>query len=117
MVAKDKVVRGIIGVNDWERKERQDVLVNLVLYADLRQAGRDDDLTATVNYRSVAKMVIAHVETSSRFTLEALATDVAKLCLTMSGVNRVRVRLEKPGAVRFARTVAVEIERGREDFA
>ena len=107
----DLLTRGIVGVNDWERKDKQDILVNITLCADLRPAGRSDNIEDSVNYRTVAKQVIAHVESSSRFTLEALSEDVAQLCLSMAGVTRVRVRIEKPGAVRFARSVGVEIER------
>lgn len=107
----DLLTRGIVGVNDWERKDKQDILVNITLCADLRPAGRSDNIEDSVNYRTVAKQVIAYVESSSRFTLEALSEDVARLCLSMPGVTRARVRIEKPGAVRFARSVGVEIER------
>jgi len=107
----DLRARTIIGVNDWEREERQEVVINLSLSVDLRRAGETDDLKLSVNYRSVAKAVIEHVESARRLTLEALAEDVATLCLREPGVRRVRVRVEKPGAIRFARTVGVEIER------
>ncbi len=105
--------RGIIGVNDWERKAPQEILINLELWADLRRAGETDDLTQSVNYRTVAKKVLAHAERAARFTVEALAEDIARLCLEEPGVERVRVRVEKPGAVRFADSVGVEIERQR----
>ena len=112
----DLLTRGIVGVNDWERKDKQDILINITLCADLRPAGRSDNIEDSVNYRTVAKQVIAYVESSSRFTLEALSEDVARLCLSMPGVTRARVRIEKPGAVRFARSVGVEIERETADF-
>ena len=111
IVIKDLLVRGIIGVNDWEREVEQDILVNLTLTADLSRAGQTDDLADTVNYRTVAKKIIAHVEATERFTLEALAADIAAICLAEPGVRRARVRVEKPGALRFARSVGVEIER------
>lgn len=113
---KDLLVRGIIGVNDWERREKQDILINIILFADLRDTGASDDLSQSVNYRAVAKQVIEHVEAAQRFTVEALATDIARICLALAGVLRVRVRVEKPGAVRFARSVGVEIERQAGDF-
>lgn len=112
---RDLLLRTIIGVNDWERKERQDVLINITLFADLRAAGASDRIEDTVNYRTVAKKVIQHVESSRRYTVEALAEDVARLCLSEPGVLRARVRVEKPGALRFARSVGVEIERTRDD--
>jgi len=113
---RDLLVRGILGVNDWERRERQDILINITLFADLRAAGRSDDLSDTVNYRSVAKKVIDWVEQGVPFTVEALATSIARLCLEQAGVQRARVRVEKPGALRFAHSVGVEIERTADDF-
>jgi FolB domain-containing protein len=113
----DLLLRAIIGVNDWERVERQDVLLNITLFGDLRAAGESDRIDDTINYRTVTKQVIEHVERSQRFTVEALAADVARICLQAEGVVRVWVRVEKPGALRFARSVGVEIERTAADFA
>jgi FolB domain-containing protein len=113
----DLMLRTIIGVNDWERVERQDVLLNITLFGDLHAAGESDQIEDTINYRTVTKQIIQHVEESQRFTVEALAADVARICLQAEGVTRVWVRLEKPGALRFARSVGVEIERTAADFA
>ena len=114
---KDLLVRGILGVNDWERTNKQDILINVALFADLRAAGESDDLEHTINYRTVAKAIVDHAESSKRLTAEALAADLAKICLSDTGVDRVRVRVEKPGAVRFAGSVGVMIERSAGDFA
>ncbi len=111
ILIKNLLVRGVIGISDRERAQRQDILINLTLYADIRKGGVSDDIDQCVNYRTVAKKVIAFVEHSARYTVEALATDVARICLEEPGVERVRVRIEKPGAVRFAESVGVEIER------
>jgi FolB domain-containing protein len=116
ILIKDLLLRGIIGINDWEREKKQDILVNIVLFGDLRPAGRSDHIEDSINYRTVTKKVINHVEGGDRHTVEALATDIARLCLEAPGVRRVRVRLEKPGALRFARSVGVEIEREAQDF-
>ncbi len=114
---KDLLLRGIIGINDWEREKPQDILVNIVLFADLFRAGESDDVADSVNYRTLTKKIIEHVEKSARYTVEALATDIARLCLEAPGVLRARVRVEKPSALRFARSVGVEIEREAGDFA
>jgi FolB domain-containing protein len=113
VIIRDLLVRGIIGVNEKERQEPQDILINLVLYTDARRAGESDDIADCVDYSVVARKVRAHVESARRFTVEALASDLAGLCLEIPGVQKVRVRLEKPGAVRFARSAGVEIERER----
>ncbi len=113
VMIKDLLVRGIIGIGDTERKGPQDILINVTLYTDIHKAGETDDINDCVNYRTVAKHIIAHVEKAKRYTVEALATDIARLCLDDPLVQGVRVRVEKPGAVRFSRSVGVEIERTR----
>jgi len=114
LIIKDLFVRGIIGVNDWEREKPQEILINIVLFADLSKVGESDDIEDSVNYRTVAKKVQEHAETANRLTVERLATDLVKICLAEPGVLKARVRVEKPGAVRFAQSVGVEIERSRQ---
>ena len=116
VLIRDLLVRGIIGVNDDERANPQDILINLTLDVDVSAAGRSDDIADAVNYRTIAKQVIAHVESSSPMLVERLAAEIARLCLQYTGVERVKVRVEKPGALRFARSVGVEITRTREDL-
>lgn len=116
VIIRDLHLRGIIGVNDWEREKRQDILINIELSTDMRAAGISDDIEDAVNYRTVTKRVIDHVETSDRFTVEALASDIARLCLQEDQVQSARVRVEKPGALRFAESVGVEILRDRSDL-
>lgn len=113
---KDLLVRGIVGLNDWERKKRQDIVINLWVDADLRAPGASDNVDETLNYRTLTKAVIAHVEASSHFLVEKLAAEIAKIAVTEYGAERIRVRVEKPGALRFAESVGVEIVRGRSDF-
>ena len=117
VLIKDLLVRGIIGLNEWERKKRQDILINLEIFTDIAEAGASDDVAGTVNYRTITKAVIGIVEASSYFLVEALAIEIARVIVVDYGVSRVRVRVEKPGAVRFARSVGVEIERSPEDFS
>lgn len=113
IIIKDLTARGIIGINAWERENPQEIRINLTLFADLQRAGETDQIEDCVNYRTVAKRVIYHAERAARLTVEALAHDLAKICLEDGRVMKVIVRVEKPGAVRFARSVGVEIERSR----
>jgi FolB domain-containing protein len=108
------LARGIIGINDWEREKPQDIIINIALFADLRKAGQTDSIEDSIDYRRIAKRALAHAETAQKFTVEALAADIANLCLEEPNVRKVRVRIEKPGAVRFSQSVGVEIERQRE---
>jgi len=105
--------RCIIGVNRDERTEKQDVVIDMDLYTDMRTPGRTDDINDAVNYREVKKKVLRLVEGSSFYLIEAMAEAIAKLCLEDPAVEKVRVRVDKPLALRFARTVGVEITRGR----
>jgi FolB domain-containing protein len=111
----DLAARCIIGVNGEERREKQDVLISLALEADLSAACRSDRFEDTVDYRALKKRILGIVEASTYYLLEALAQAVADACLADPRVLRVRVRIEKPGALRFARSVGVEILRGRRD--
>ncbi|MBL8851523.1 MAG: dihydroneopterin aldolase [Planctomycetaceae bacterium] len=114
---RDLLLRAIVGINPDERVNRQDVLLNLLLETDLRPAARSDGISDAVNYRTIAKEVIEFVE-QSRFNLvEALAEAVAALCLRDERVSRVRINVQKPGALRFASSVGVTIERTRADLA
>ena len=114
VLIKDLLVRGVIGISDREREQPQDILINTVLFTDIHKAGQSDNIDDCVNYRTVAKKLFAHAEKANRYTVEALATELAAICLAEPGVQGVRIRVEKPGAVRFARSVGVEIERFRE---
>jgi len=113
VIIKNLLVRGIIGVNDWERKRPQNILINISLYTDTRRAAKTDDIDDCVNYSTMSRKIQAHAESVQRLTVEALANDLAKICLAEKGVQGVVVRVEKPGAVRFAESVGVEIERSR----
>lgn len=116
IVIHDLHLRTIIGINPDERKARQDVLVNLTLAVDIRAAAASDDIDDAVNYRTITKRVIHLVESSRYYLVEKLATEIAYACLEEPGVERALVRVEKPGALRFARSVGVEIERSRSDL-
>jgi FolB domain-containing protein len=115
VIIRDLLVRGIIGVNDWERKRAQDILINVILFTDTRRAAKSDSIADCVDYSTMSKKIQAHAESVERLTVEALANDLVKLCLEDKGVQRVILRVEKPGAVRFAKSVGVEIERTREE--
>lgn len=113
VLIKDLVARGIIGIYDWERAKPQEILINIILYGDLTKAGETDNIEDSINYKTIAKQAQALAENCNRQTVEALAADIAATCLEVIGVVKVKVRVEKPGAVRFANSVGVEIERSK----
>lgn len=108
---RELAARCIIGINEAERLEKQDVVINIVLYGDLRPAGQSDCIDDAINYKTIKDEVLAMVEGSSWFLLEKLAEEIALICLSHPLVARVRISVDKPGALRFARSVAVEIFR------
>lgn len=110
---RDLVVRCIIGIYPEERREKQDITINIALRADLGGACASDCLEDTVDYKSVKKRVIAFVENSECLLIERLAQRIAEICLETPRVESVTVTVDKPGALRFARSVAVEITRSR----
>lgn len=112
---RDLLLRCLIGIYPEERREKQDVAINITLLADLRTAGRTDNIEDAVDYKTIKKKILAMVEQSTYFLLERLAERIAEICLEDARVRRVVVQVEKPGALRFARTVGVEICREQKE--
>jgi len=108
---RDLQLRCIIGIYPEERREKQDVVINVTLFADLRKAGRTDDIRNTVDYKAIKKAIVALVDGSAFLLVERLADRIAGTALAERRVRAVTVRVAKPGALRFARTVEVEIHR------
>ncbi|MCH7493330.1 dihydroneopterin aldolase [bacterium] len=113
IIVEGLVLRMTLGVEDWERREPQDVLVDYEIGCDLLLAGRTDKIEDTLNYRTVNKAVLALAEQGGIHTAERLAALIAKSVLSFAGAASVTVRVTKPGALRFADSVAVEIHRKR----
>lgn len=109
---RDLRIDTTIGIYDWEREVRQTVSLDLELATDITAAAHSDDIRDALNYKAVAKRIIAHVESSGCLLVERLAEEIANLVLTEFPVPWLRLRLSKPGALRGAQDVGLVIERG-----
>lgn len=106
---------GVIGVYEWERQAPQLIIIDVVVETDIHPTARDDALGVdNLDYGLLAKSLRRFVEENSPHTLERLAEDLAAVCLEHPGVQRVRLRLEKPGAISFAKSAGIEITRSVE---
>jgi FolB domain-containing protein len=115
IVIEGLLLRGILGINPEERSNRQDVVVDVTLWVDTRPAAASDDIHDAVNYRTVTKAIISHVEDGSPKLVERLASEIAEICLAADDrIAEVEVGVHKPGALRFTDSVGVIIRRGRE---
>ncbi len=110
---RDLQVRCVVGVYPEERTDKQDVIINVTLHADHSDACLSDRIEDTVDYKNVKKRIVAMAEASKFLLIERLAGEVASICLEDPRVSRADVTVDKPGALRFARSVAVEISRTR----
>lgn len=106
----------VIGIFDWEREVKQTISIDLEMSADIRSAARTDTIAATLNYKAVAKRVLAFVQDSRYELVETLAEEVARMILREFPVEWVKLTLHKPGAIRFSKDVGVIIERARADL-
>jgi FolB domain-containing protein len=110
---RDLAIECIIGVFPFERTGKQEVIINVTLHTDFRAACSSDRIEDTLDYKYVKKQIMSMVQRSSFFLVERLAEEVARVCMESDRVVRVDVTVDKPGALRFARSVAVEITRER----
>ena len=110
-------VECIIGFIDWERRVRQTIVIDLEFPVDCRTAARTDEVTHTVDYKAVAKRVIAFVEASEFQLVETLAHRLGMLIIEEFSVEWVRLCVNKPGAIRGSRDVGIMLERTRADLA
>ena len=111
----DLVVAGIIGINPDERVNKQDIRVNATLWVDIQAAGVSDDISDAVNYRTITKTIIGHIEDGEPMLVERLVSEIAEICLDDQRVQQVEVTVEKPGALRHVRSVGITITRWRVD--
>jgi dihydroneopterin aldolase len=102
----------VLGIWEWERRTTQTVTIDLDLGADVRQAATSDRIEDTVNYKAIAKRLIAFVGESQFGLVETLAEKIAEIVLEEFPVRWVRVRVNKRGAIRGASDVGVIVERG-----
>lgn len=114
---RDLKVETIIGIYDWEREVKQTVSLDLEMAFDIREAARTDNIEHTLNYKAVAKRLIAFIEGSEFLLVETMAEQAAAIVRDEFNVSWLRLRLSKPGAVRGARDVGVLIERGEREVS
>ena len=117
VVIRDLLVRGIVGINADERTKRQDIVVNVTMWTDTRPAAESDGIIDAVNYRTVAKAMIAHIEQGAPMLVERLAAELVHICFESDPrIAEAEVSVEKPGALRFAGSVGVRVRRARDEM-
>jgi dihydroneopterin aldolase len=112
---RDLRIDAVIGIYDWERSIRQTLRLDLEMATDIARAAASDRIDDTLNYKAVAKRVIAFVEQSEFQLVETLAERVAELVQGEFAVPWLRLTLNKGGALRGAQGVGIIIERGVRD--
>lgn len=111
---QDLSVPGIIGINPDERVNKQQVLVNAILWVDTRDAAASDEIGDAANYRTITKALIAHIEQGRPMLVERLVAELVDICFEVEPlVRQVEMTVEKPGALRHARSVGITIRRTR----
>ena len=105
-------IETVIGIFDWERQIKQTVVLDIELATDISKAAASDHIDDTIDYKTLTKSIIGYVEASEFQLVETLAERVCELVRNDFGVPWVRLKLNKPGALRGARDVGILIERG-----
>ena len=110
---KNLRLRTIIGLNDWERKKEQDILINLKVHVDDESAVASDDLADGVDYKTIKYRIVQEVEKTSFYLIEKLAGFILDIVLENEKVTKATVEIDKPHALRFAESVSIELTRER----
>ncbi len=109
----DMKVETIVGIWDWERKVKQIVSIDIEMAADIKKAALTDNIQDTLDYKAVAKHIRRFVEESNFHLVETLAEKIAEIIITEHKVSWVRIKINKPGAIRGSKGVGVIIERNQ----
>lgn len=112
---RDLLLRCIIGINEEERSKKQDVIFNITIYTNLKKPCHSDRIEDSIDYKVIKKEIIELVENSSYLLIEKLAEKISEICLNHDKIVMVDVVLDKPGALRFCKSVAVEITREKKE--
>lgn len=114
ILIKDLSIPGILGINPEERINEQQILVNAVLWADTKPGAATDDIEDAVNYRTITKAMIAHIQDGKPMLVERLVQELVDICFDLEPrIKQVEMTVEKPGALRHARSVGICITRVR----
>ena len=110
---EDLEVETIIGIFGWEREVKQIVRISLEMSFDTSKAGKSDKIDDALDYKKIGKSIVNLVEKSSFFLVEKMAEEIALLVLKNKQIKDIKLRVEKPGALRGSKSVGVEILRSR----
>jgi FolB domain-containing protein len=105
---KNMRVRAILGINDWERKKKQNIVITIKFKYDAVRAIEDDDVKHAVNYKTITKRVMKFVEESNYFLIETLTDTIFKQIDEIEAVEHVCITIEKPHALRFCDNLVVK---------
>ena len=111
---KDLRLRTFIGFNDEEQRKRQDVVVNIRIDYDALSAARGDEVAEALDYKTITKQVIAHVEENRFLLLEKLVNDLVEIVMTHQAARRAEVEVDKPHALRFSDSVSLTMSASRD---
>ncbi len=114
IIIENLSVMGILGIHAGERVKPQEIRISIFADVDLSEAGQNDDIQSTVDYETLVHRVTAYTLTANKYTAEALAEDLAKLCLSNNRIAKIRIKIIKPTALPNVSAVGVEIERERD---
>jgi len=106
-------LRAIIGINDWEREHKQDLVINITIQYNATKPSESDSIKDTIDYKAITKQIIKEVEASAYFLLEKLAKHILNIVMSNSQVEEATIRVDKPFALRFSDSVSVELNKKR----
>ena len=109
---RDLRIETIIGIYDWEREVKQTISLDLEMAHDIRKAAETDNIEYALNYKSIAKRLIAFIEASEFLLVERMAEEIARIVREEFSVPWLKLRVSKPGALRYSQMLALSLSEG-----
>ncbi|MFH1761424.1 MAG: FolB domain-containing protein [bacterium] len=110
---KDLTLRAIIGINDWERKKSQDIIINIEMEYNAQKAVETDDIAFALDYKTITKKIISEVGKTKFYLLEKLTAHILRIIMKNNAVLTAAVRVDKPHALRYSESVSFKLSETR----
>ena len=113
---KDLIIKEIIGIHKHEKLKKQKIKFNIVMDINQNTIPFERDVESIIDYEKITKKIINLTKKKKYNFLESLAEDSFKEIFEDKRINSIKIKIEKPEAIKNAGSVGVEVFKNRKDY-